>query len=356
MTTKRDPIFCDPTCWGSYIEEKQEWLFHNTIPAGHVSMLSGQGGIGKSTLSRILALSAMTYRTLLPAFPISSYAGYSSGHDRRRRVIMLSGEDDDGAIFRSMIAIADMYKITEDELSDAIGDRLFLRAGCSDHFLERDEWGDWCNTDVLNKISETAEDGDALIIVDPLRRFYGGPENDNQHAGRFMEACVALVRDTGNTVLLVHHSDKKTGQPRGASAFRDESRAGFILESKKPGEVTLTHDKHNLGPKHDPVELVFDGACLRERGFDGGASTSSAVLWFSEHPGVTMTLGGLEQGKGAAAQELLAYMAKCHPDTAKKDVCLSVKAALSSGLLVEAPIKGRNGKISKTLRVKEMLT
>jgi len=366
MSFKIRPDFDDVSEMKNLLVDEQRWLFDKMIPFGNVSMVSGPGGVGKSTFTRALALSAITGRNIFRSFVFDpwllefendeEYDIDDDCSDEAKDVIMLSAEDDAGTVLRSMKAIADLHRVPTVQFDEAIRNRLHLISGKSAPFLRRCGDGDWDWSESFHQLYDVAEEYPHFIIVDPLRRFFAGPENDNQHAGQFMETCVSLARDTDSTVLLVHHSDKKTGQPRGASAFRDESRAGFTMGSNKLGEVTLTHDKHNLGPKHDPVELVFDGASLREKGVDVGTGASSAVQWFSTHPEVAMSLGGLAQGKGAAAQELLTFMKEHHPDTDKKDVCQFVKSALSSGVLVEASIKGRNGKTAKILKVKDVST
>ncbi|MCL7707192.1 helicase RepA family protein, partial [Enterobacter kobei] len=58
-----------------------------------------------------------------------------------------------------------------------------------------------------------------LIVVDTLARCFGGnDENDARDMGAFIEGCDVIKRETGATLLVVHHSGKDdTKGARGSS-------------------------------------------------------------------------------------------------------------------------------------------
>jgi hypothetical protein len=57
------------------------------------------------------------------------------------------------------------------------------------------------------------EKGSGLIIIDTARRFWGvGDENDAALIGEAMAPILALARETGVTVLLLHHLRKSPGE------------------------------------------------------------------------------------------------------------------------------------------------
>lgn len=60
-----------------------------------------------------------------------------------------------------------------------------------------------------------------LIVVDTLARcFGGGDENTAQEMGEFIDGLERLKKETGATMLAVHHTGKESETERGSSALR----------------------------------------------------------------------------------------------------------------------------------------
>jgi putative DNA primase/helicase len=78
------------------------------------------------------------------------------------------------------------------------------------------------------------------IIVDTLHRFLAGDENSAQDAKTMIDACVALSREFGCSVVLVHHtgvSEEAQHRARGSSAWRGALDAEFsVVAAKEPGD------------------------------------------------------------------------------------------------------------------------
>lgn len=79
-----------------------------------------------------------------------------------------------------------------------------------------------------------------LVIVDPLRRFHGGEENDAAHMSAVVEAFEQLAADTGAAVILSHHTNRSSvmagagelaSAARGSSALTDGVRWQANLSS-----------------------------------------------------------------------------------------------------------------------------
>lgn len=119
-----------------------------------------------------------------------------------------------------------------------------------------------------------------LIIFDTLARCFGGSdENDARDMGAFIEGCDVIKRETGATVLVVHHSGKDEAKgARGSSAFRAALDAEFNI--KREGEakaLVLTCTKMKDSEEHERhaydlrmAELFHDE--------DGELITSLAVV------------------------------------------------------------------------------
>jgi len=124
--------------------------------------------------------------------------------------------------------------------------------------------------------------GARLVIVDPLRRFHGGEENDAAHMSAVVEAFEQLAADTGAAVILSHHTNRSsalagagelTSAARGSSALTDgvrwqanlsnvneqfASRLG-IAERERNSFVRLDIAKANYMKPSAPVMLRRDG-------------------------------------------------------------------------------------------------
>ncbi|MGC6599329.1 helicase RepA family protein [Escherichia coli] len=98
-----------------------------------------------------------------------------------------------------------------------------------------------------------------LIVIDTLARCFGGnDENDARDMGVFIEGCDVIKRETGATLLVVHHSGKDdTKGARGSSAFRAALDAEFnVRREGDGGAIILTCTK--MKDAEEPKQAAFD--------------------------------------------------------------------------------------------------
>lgn len=103
-----------------------------------------------------------------------------------------------------------------------------------------------------------------LVILDPLRAFFGGDENSNSDANMFMAPFQDWAAEDDIVIIFVHHSRKNDDEGfksniRGASAFVDACRLVYemskIYKNHRTGELDMdrahermfTMTKDNLG-------------------------------------------------------------------------------------------------------------
>lgn len=132
-------------------------------------------------------------------------------------------------------------------------------------------------TELVYRLIETAKQAPnlKLIVIDPMSRFYGGDENNSADATRFIEACEVLAKETGATVLIVHHVNKASigtseasqAAVRGSSAFTDGVRWQMnlnvmsakdavkygILDTQRKSYVSAEITKNNYAPPQSEV-------------------------------------------------------------------------------------------------------
>lgn len=98
-----------------------------------------------------------------------------------------------------------------------------------------------------------------FIVIDTLARCFGGnDENDARDMGAFIEGCDRIKRETGATLLVVHHSGKDSSKgARGSSAFRAALDAEFdIRREGSGGALILTCTK--MKDAEEPERSAFD--------------------------------------------------------------------------------------------------
>jgi hypothetical protein len=230
------------------------------LPAGEVGVVAGEGGIGKTTF---LAALVAAVATGLPALggqlqPRRSGRVLIVAVEERREMLLAKLDDALGALcpgnpaalveLREKLAanvllrcgggrLSMLDEVTVTETLDtpahlpSLGDgKVTVRRTVADPtpFAEA----------MRRTLDAPTREGAApwaLVILDPLSRFYSGNENDNATAARFVNACEAL-RDTRDrpTVILAHHVAKGSTSARGASALTDNPRFTLQLRASDP--------------------------------------------------------------------------------------------------------------------------
>ncbi len=200
------------------------------LPLGKASMLTAEGGAGKTMALMQLAISIVTGRPWLDHFMVEA-------HVVGRGVVLLLGEEDPRDVHRRMCHISDALGLTDAErrhVEDGVvilplaGKvcQLLARSG-SGALFESPELVDLRR--VLREKSPPA--GWGLVVLDPLARVAGGDtDRDSADATRFVQAAESLLEVPGNpTVMVAHHSSKAARREglvdaRGVTALTDGFR------------------------------------------------------------------------------------------------------------------------------------
>lgn len=220
---------------------KREWIVHNIIACGVVGILAAGGGVGKSILKLMLAVSACTGLPWL-GIPVV----------RSGSVLMFSAEDDKDEIHRRLHAVMAHYRTEHPAQSSEIDClvrqhlHVFDRVGADNRLTEKHD-GNISRTSLVDSIIATAKQLPELrlVVLDPLSRFDGGDPNDNSDGTRLIEAAEHIRKSTGAAVLLSHHVAKtslqnpESGQEavRGASGLVDGARWVGLLQTLRQTEA-----------------------------------------------------------------------------------------------------------------------
>jgi hypothetical protein len=222
--------------------ERVAWLSPGRLAFGKITVLDGDPGLGKSTL------------TLDWAAKISRGEALPDGAaNPPRGSLILSAEDDEGDTIRPRLeaAGADLRHVAVFHVQDQHGN-LGLPS-LSEH---------------LGFIAEAIEATDAaLVIIDPLMAFLSSDTNSNrdQDVRRTLAPLATVAAKTGAAIILVRHLNKTSGV---SSLYRGGGSIGIIgaarfglLVAKDPDDETgkrrvLAPLKCNIGP--EPSALSWD--------------------------------------------------------------------------------------------------
>jgi len=196
----------------------REWVIPFWLPAGHVTLLTGRAGIGKTMLTQhIAAALAHGSHYIEPLQP--------------RRVLMWAGEDDVNELWRRQLGI---NSYLERSLAD-LTDRFFLHSYSGmDITLAAPVFGALQPTGMLMELREQVADYKVeLVILDNIARLFGGSENDRHAVTTFIAwvqgACAPAA------VLLLGHPAKAAGSEfSGSTAWEGAVRARLYLSDRPP--------------------------------------------------------------------------------------------------------------------------
>lgn len=218
---------------------EREWLIADLIPAGVASLLTGDGGVGKSLVAQQMAHAIATGSPLW-------------GHDTTRApVLAVYCEDDQAELNRRQRAIGGNADTCH--MVSLFGDPSRLGAF--------DKAGNFHANDLFELIRDKARaTGARLIILDNIVMMYSGDLNDNAQAAAFMAAMNGLARAINGAVLVLGHVAKAEGsRSQGAGAWVNQSRNHLFLtrDDKNRDMRVLSKSKANYGATGDRIELMW---------------------------------------------------------------------------------------------------
>jgi len=209
---------------------RQEFILNNFLPMpkNTITLLSSQGGMGKSFLSLQLAIKFI--------------------NEESKNVGCWFTEDE--APF-----IKDRYdQLIEHKLVSEVNQKkLFLITSAPPQLARMEKGVFVANYEELKNLRLwCAENEIKLLIIDPLLAFYGGDENNNAQARIFMQPFIEFCKNDNINILFIHHSTKANAEnpskTRGATAFVDAVRC--VYEMSYPTMKVQNKEK----PDSDKIE------------------------------------------------------------------------------------------------------
>jgi len=243
--------------------EEVEGFWEGRIPLGKLTVIDGDPGTGKSTLTLDLAARASRGGPMPDGGTYRDPVG----------VVILSGEDGlaDTIVPRLLAAGADLMRIIAlTECPDAQGEETHPPVLPDD----------------LGVIREAIVRVEAkLLIIDPLMAYLGSDTNSHrdQDIRRVLFQVAALAEETGVAIVVVRHLNKASG---GVALYRGGGSIGIIGAARSGLLVAVDPDdedrrvlastKSNLGPRPEslsfyleasdgePAHVVWDGTSAHD--------------------------------------------------------------------------------------------
>jgi AAA domain len=238
------------------------WVWPGRIPAGKVTMLDGDPGLGKSCIT--LDLTAR----------LTTASPFPDGHtpDKARCVLLLSAEDgvEDTIVPRLQAAGANRKLVSIlDHVADDEGGPRPVELPADIDRIEK-----WCASlvyaDSLDEDAFSTTPG--LVIIDPLTAFLSGEVNAHrdQDVRRVLFRLKVMAEKTSCAVVCVRHLNKAPGanplyRGGGSIGIIGAARAGLLVGVDPDNEDRriLAVSKNNLAAKPPSLAYRVLGAAFR---------------------------------------------------------------------------------------------
>jgi AAA domain len=256
-TKTNDPPlpFINIAAWNNQPVPERQWTVKDRIPANNVTLLSGEGSIGKSILSLQLSTAVVLGRDWLGALPEPGSA------------LVLACEDDANELWRRLDLIFKHYGAAYTEFKNLYAMSL---AGEDALLAAPDRHGLIKVTKLFERIREAACDiRPTLIVLDNAADVYGGSENDRAQVRQFVGILRGMAMAAGAGVLLTSHPSLtgiNTGTGlSGSTAWNASVRSRLYFkravtekdEEPDPDLRVLEVMKSNYGPIGETITLKW---------------------------------------------------------------------------------------------------
>ncbi|MGO3928150.1 AAA family ATPase [Rhodopseudomonas pseudopalustris] len=247
-------VSIDPTTWAGRTPPPREWVVDGWVPKGEVTLLYGDGGVGKSLLAMQFATCAAIGQPWLGQIT------------RPSRVMGFFCEDSEDELFRRQ---TDINKALGIDCADLANLRLFPRKHFDNVFALWDrQTGALKLQPVWHQLAGAAKEfGADVLIVDTIADVFAGSEIDRAQVSAFVKSCLGrLAQEIGGSVLALGHpsvSGRSSGQgTSGSTAWSNAARSRLYLEHPKGSDRgntrVLRGMKSNYGPKGSELIIRYN--------------------------------------------------------------------------------------------------
>lgn len=265
----------DPREWEGQPVKPREWIVDDWIPKDEVTLLYGDGGVGKTLLAQQLGTTA------------AAGLSWLGKKTRPCRVMLFLCEDGPDELHRRQRDIAKAYGISLAELGNL---RLTSRQNEDNLLATWDRSGAMKLTSVWHTLRDDAIAFRAdVVIIDTLADTFGGSEIDRLQVNSFGKGCLGrLGKEIGGTVIALGHpsrAGRDTGEgSSGSTAWNNAVRSRLYLEHMKNDPTMsvriLSNKKLNYGARGAQIKLRWARGAFEPIGISrpaGGAVVAGEI-------------------------------------------------------------------------------
>ncbi|UFX41934.1 AAA family ATPase [Bradyrhizobium sp. 41S5] len=260
----------DPSEWEGQAIPERQWYLDGLIPNRQVTLLSGDGGTGKSLLAYQIGLAGVLGLETLGFRPAEG------------RVVYLAAEDDEGELKRRGHDILTVMRRTFSDLRGRM--RVIPMAGKDAELVtERRRSRELELTGLAQRITDLlTEFRPKLLILDTAADVFGGDEINRKQVRFFVSMLRRFAMDCDLAVLLLSHPSVQGMQSgsglSGSTAWNNSVRSRLYFTADKTDEDLrlLKNMKANYGRKGAETKLRWhEGAFVLD---DGKPSAHASLL------------------------------------------------------------------------------
>jgi hypothetical protein len=214
------------------------------LPVGALGLIVAPGGTGKTMLLVQTAVALAVGKQFL-----NGAMGKTSSSEPAR-VVLFAAEETVDELHRRLHQAVRQFMDAHPELKDSLQQsstpelldnnlHVYPMAGAARLRLDGTEGSE----QELAFLREAAK-GARLVILDPLRQFHSGDENDSWVMTNLVHQCLAIATQERCAFILSHHTNKqatvsgygdKAAASRGSAALTDAARWQLNLSELDPG-------------------------------------------------------------------------------------------------------------------------
>lgn len=318
---------------------KREWAITEWLGRGHVTLLAGPAGAGKTAIAQTIAAAVSLGRDVIENVPAAT------------NTLLWAGEDDRDELWRRQLAIGQWLG---EPLSAFAGKCVVEPCADRDISLCVTVSGTLVQTPALSELRDQIGDyGAGLVFLDSVARLYGGNENDRHQVTQFISWLTWALQPTQAALVLLGHPAKSVGSEfSGSTAWEASVRSrlyfGYHLPDAKPDPEDepepesdmrwLAKRKTNYSSK-DTREVRWKDGCMQPACAPSSTTRGARSLEFLADEAVRVYRALKEMGFDTGAVKGPNYL----PGVAKRQALTSDKLThrdLMTGL-AEAMKTGR---------------
>jgi len=285
------------------------WLVESLFPAGGVSIIGGDGEVGKSWVILHLAACVTTGQALFGHFPV-----------KQGKVLVIDEEDALPLIKKRLDKLSKGMGITKEIPLIILANKGVMIS----------------NNLSYEKLSNLIiRENPMLVTIDSLIRVHNVDENSANEMNNVLRRIKALIANRNSSVILTHHTNKASINLRGSGDIRNFVDSCVLMSSASRNDEykTLTHDKSRW-------DIHIPNFKIKLQDVDDGNATVLSYV------GNTPVVGNAPAGvapaaktKADEAKEIIMKLLKEKGVMPRKDILYHARKALIGQVTTDNTLK-----------------